>query len=981
MGSMESFYGGRQGASFVIVKKFDCLDLDLLKERRHLGANDPVYRFGCFAKDQDDYFIVPLIEKNPDNYADYPKWGYIPKDGVTTVISQAGLESEPLSPEYVEGMKQCFEKGGATTSEVGYGEYVMIDTIFGLGEGDNPDNGKVYRRGLNFDQDLGGAVYIGQVIGPKGYTPELEMTTIADILEHAESQERHYTPTTGDNQDGIVPGKYIENNQNYYNDNITYGWATVRDNRNNITGALIGFTFPYLVPEIFSKKRKPYYTQEDYDLGRIDDPDLIGTAIHDIDNFELFIDNGESSEDRDPTHGDTGHTFYRKWKITIPQGIKGDTQTQLEIVPQKIRLGANLWLSDDITQEPASIADDETYVILDDAKFEHDCVYPYDDAAALVVAEKENEPGIVYYAKIEDTYMLKFRYRQINYDEHEDGSDYQIIDLGDYNTIRKIWLTEEGYLWVRYNADEDGIINNDTPISWVESMALANKDNPSEFDPKSTNVNSGHFRIIFNNDETENKTGTWIDDDGVAHAIWETDITWPQSVSLNTEGLLKFLYNNNLYYDQSIYTDPVEGSYEFSIPWITNILINQNGTFTVSYNNEVNAATYPSAEWNSSTHTWTKVLKFIDHVTIEENGKIHFWYSNGNEAPNTGYANIRIKYLNDVQVDTGIDTTSEFDFKGEGEGDQKVHLTWNTESTTAGVKDTSIIGAPLNYIMEALVSTYDPKAPNTPQNHLLVLYSDPAYRQWLKENYPNKVFSYTSQKFKEEDSLHPYAIIAPIGTENPSNEGWYEYNGTNYILSEDTVVDINKTYYTRQITYVTRDDWFDLGYVKGEPGGLHIIGEYKLSYQEVTPIGTEDPSAEEWYEYDGTNYVLSEDTVVDPNKTYYRKETYKDYLTDGVPPENMPGNTQEERGWAYLITSQVEGVSIRTIYTYDYLKNIWIIVAEINDAITDPTRIVILDESKVDSITGEIVPNDIAYVNSPKAMGLWFIKSELKAAY
>ena len=43
--------------------------------------------------------------------------------------------------------------------------------------------------------------------------------------------------------------------------------------------------------------------------------------------------------------------------------------------------------------------------------------------------------------------------------------------------------------------------------------------------------------------------------------------------------------------------------------------------------------------------------------------------------------------------------------------------------------------------------------------------------------------------------------VTPVGTENPSEEGWYEYNGTygddtEYILSEDTSVDAQKTYYT-----------------------------------------------------------------------------------------------------------------------------------------------------------------------------------------
>ena len=158
MSSMESFYGGRQGASFVIVKRFDGIDI----------AENTVYRVGLFAKDEYGYFIVPLIEKNANNYNDYPSWGTIPKDGVTTVTSKGGSISTPLPLEYAEGMKQCFQKGGASTSAVGYGEYVIIDTMSGLCEYQNPDNGKVYRRGMNYDNEIGGAEFIGQITGPKG---------------------------------------------------------------------------------------------------------------------------------------------------------------------------------------------------------------------------------------------------------------------------------------------------------------------------------------------------------------------------------------------------------------------------------------------------------------------------------------------------------------------------------------------------------------------------------------------------------------------------------------------------------------------------------------------------------------------------------------------------------------------------------------------------------------------------------------------
>lgn len=40
-----------------------------------------------------------------------------------------------------------------------------------------------------------------------------------------------------------------------------------------------------------------------------------------------------------------------------------------------------------------------------------------------------------------------------------------------------------------------------------------------------------------------------------------------------------------------------------------------------------------------------------------------------------------------------------------------------------------------------------------------------------------------------------YTAVSPVGTENPSEEGWYVLSGNRYVLSTDRTVDNNKTYY------------------------------------------------------------------------------------------------------------------------------------------------------------------------------------------
>lgn len=54
-----------------------------------------------------------------------------------------------------------------------------------------------------------------------------------------------------------------------------------------------------------------------------------------------------------------------------------------------------------------------------------------------------------------------------------------------------------------------------------------------------------------------------------------------------------------------------------------------------------------------------------------------------------------------------------------------------------------------------------------------------------------------------------YDVVTPTGDEDPSALGWYEEDSENpgsYILSEDTTVDNEKTYYTQTVTHVYKFD-------------------------------------------------------------------------------------------------------------------------------------------------------------------------------
>ena len=56
---------------------------------------------------------------------------------------------------------------------------------------------------------------------------------------------------------------------------------------------------------------------------------------------------------------------------------------------------------------------------------------------------------------------------------------------------------------------------------------------------------------------------------------------------------------------------------------------------------------------------------------------------------------------------------------------------------------------------------------------------------------------YILEKSDDAAPTYEYTAVVPVGTENPKEEGWYVLSGDKYILTTDTEVDTNKTYYER----------------------------------------------------------------------------------------------------------------------------------------------------------------------------------------
>lgn len=892
--SFESYYGGRQGASFVIVKRFDGLDI----------PEKTKFKIAYYAVNEDKIIKYPFIERTDQNYGDYD-WVLVTLNGSTVnVVLADGTEStQVLGISYQEGMRQCFEKGGDSVDIVNYGEYVIIDTP----SKDSPENGKVYRRGMNFDYNkttnpLAGAEYIGQIIGPKGSTAEIDIVSYKTATDYDPHQEREYT-VAADNQ-GLIPG--VDVNRTEYADSIHYAWTTIRDDAGNVSNYQVGFKFPYLVPEISGSKRSPYYTQEDYDLGRIDDINLIGTPIRYEDNFDLFIDNGEDTADRIPDHGDTGHPFYRKWKINIPQGIKGDTLSEMKIYPTIVTKGSEVYTeagSDGTLSGDSIVLDEDAAIIVDSY---------WDTFEKGYVTIKVNDT--TYYAHLADTAELHYGYLLTWYDEHEDGRDHKWIDIGQYRTIDHIHLDENGWVTVYYTCDHPDKLEEALRWVWLDTdpenargvqletdgtvtiwYNTLDEDGEHEYQRyenifdwiEETSLDRrGHFKVKYNNnslydaehpynydtDEPDTWSSGWTSADN--KASWETDLTWPTQVTLTEAGVLKFLYNNNLL--QDIYpTDPTdgtvdraEGSYSFIMPWLTEVKLFQNGVFNFKFNNN-RLYDEDDPDWDPNDHTLYKPrITWVSNVEIADDGTITFIFCDDTiENPHRYEAPYKIKYLTDVSINTEVSAGA-----GEGTGNQKVHLTWNTIDSITGERETEDIGNPLNYIIESTISIPNITYPTVPYWHLLVYYSDPELRERLQD----KWVTYPSVKYP--------------------NVVWTE--------------------------------WVDLGPVKGENTGIHVL------------------------------------------KNVTNMDELKDAGGNWIPPERLPGAdgvtilNPDGAGWS--CTLQEPGSDVTVYLFYDYDAEAWYKGTSVDPSAVDPSYVI---TKSTPNANQQPNPGD---VDNLKVNGFWF---------
>ena len=144
----------------------------------------------------------------------------------------------------VNAMIADFAKGPALTA-VQYGEHVIINTE----DKNNSNNGALYRRGYDYNNSMGGAIYVGTIVGPSGKAPMFELTTIEnikDITFEDSDDVRQGEGIWNISNKSLVPGKI----DSKFNDDIAWSYITIRDQQGIDTTAWVGIKIPYHVIEM-----------------------------------------------------------------------------------------------------------------------------------------------------------------------------------------------------------------------------------------------------------------------------------------------------------------------------------------------------------------------------------------------------------------------------------------------------------------------------------------------------------------------------------------------------------------------------------------------------------------------------------------------------------------------------------------------------------------------------------------------------------
>lgn len=538
----------------------------------------------------------------------------------------------------IADMVEAFQRGNEY-QDVWYHEFCLIDTP----NKNDADNGKIYQRGLDYSNDMGGAIYKGQIVGPASGTPLFQLNTIKEVTDKStmaleENDYRKY-PIAYDTDDeghvigyeyntdanepiavfpfskahdmSLVPGKKEDGT---FNDEIRWTWCNIRkSNKEDDSWFYVGFEIPYLVV--------------DYKAHPVSQYDEFGNIITNA----LTIDRVD----------DGTHPFYGMWDVGVPKGVKGDTIRNLRVIT------------------PTELNRNQIY-----------------SASAIQINPTTGEMtmGAAGYPGIDDDIAAEREilvYDIYSYDKKLNPDPYMIY-VGDFNNIESISVADDGTLTISYTHDDNTVFTR--KIKWIKEATLSS--------------DTGVFTVTYNNgDPAFTTTLDWIKDieleeDGTIHfyhtkdaydEVYNHRLKWVTSVELNpTTGLFTMNFN---------YGDALTRQ----LNWVDDIYINEDTGEIVIHHVD-------SSVGDDGEVTLPAKLKLITSVDVSTDGYMTFHTNTGEsfQALQSGTDTpFRLKYVENVTLNSGIND------------DKRIQIKYNTNPTNTP------IGDPINFVEDMIVREND----------------------------------------------------------------------------------------------------------------------------------------------------------------------------------------------------------------------------------------------------------------------------------
>ena len=501
----------------------------------------------------------------------------------------------------IQDMIEKFKKGPNYT-DVHFDEYVIINTI----NKNDSDNGKIFRRGYNYTDSQGGAIPVGQIVGPSGPAPSLILSDYNTVKNKKED------PTINPNQidkkigsykisdSSLVPGyEYNESTgTKTFNDEIQWISCSIRTPDDGTCEAQIGFKIPYLVMDWQAESISSY--------------------------SEPTIEQVEKS---------IGHPFYKKWKLGIPKGKQGTSLSNLQIK----KYNAN----DD---EDLKTFDGQDYIGVENNNIIIYNQTSYENETPTITRKYLGDYNIIKEIKHENGKLL--------IQCSNDNDDYQEFSI---NQIESVDLNENGQFIIKYFNNENPTV---FPLQWVKDVTFnqsngtltfeyANSETQSKICPINW-IQNAEIKQVDSSDTRQFLYLNWVNPVKIGNSEEETktipltDFKWVKKLNLTEQGILQATYNNNDVQDlntknnainwvESIRIDPETGalqcvtnngatyniSTENGLKWITSTQLNEDGVLTINYN----AGSPDILEQNP--------IKWIESISLSQDGILTINYNTG----------------------------------------------------------------------------------------------------------------------------------------------------------------------------------------------------------------------------------------------------------------------------------------------------------------------------------------------------------------